>query len=402
MEAVLKEINAVLGVIGSFVCRSDGALAAAAMPEPFDDARLQMAARIASQTLDALEMSGQRVHEADLLFFKGRLIVKNLRGGTLFILCARSINLPLLNLTANVAAKKITADLRPAKPEVVAAPAPTPTPTPMPAPKTAIADVAPTPLAMELDEELKRINTMAEEFRITLRAMNFPAMWLACQRARALIAPPDKKQLDLAAFGKQSDAMTLLFERLGYQSNQRFNAFYGNRRMNFADATRGMSVDIFFDTYEMYHRLDLTPFLDHAGLALGETALLLMRLQLVETSDAVLRDLGALLLEHDLSVGPEKDKIDAAYITRLCADDWGWYKTLTTNLDRAGVFAYATLTPADRAIIDERVQRLKQSIDHAPKSLRWQTRARIGETMRWYETPQVFSPSRPRPDMALG
>lgn len=398
MEAVLKEINAVLGVIGSFVCRSDGALTAAAMPEPFDDARLQMAARIASQTLDALDMSGQRVHEADLLFFKGRLIIKNLRGGALFILCARNINLPLLNLTANVAAKKIAADLRPAKPETVAAPAPTPTP----APKTAIADITPTPLAMELEEELKRINTMAEEFRVTLRAMNFPAMWLACQRTRALITPPDKKQLDLAAFGKQSDAMALLFERLGYQSNQRFNAFYGNRRMNFTDATRGMGVDIFFDTYEMYHRLDLTPFLDHAGLALGETALLLMRLQLVETSDAVLRDLCALLLEHDLSVGSEKDKIDVAHITRLCVDDWGWYKTLTTNLDRVGVFAYATFTPADRALIDERVQRLKQSIDHAPKSLRWQTRARIGETMRWYETPQVFSPSRPRPDMALG
>jgi predicted regulator of Ras-like GTPase activity (Roadblock/LC7/MglB family) len=410
MEPALKEINAVLGVIGSFVCRADGAVAARAMPDAYDDARLQLAARVASQTLEALETSGQRVAEADFNFFKGRLLIRNLRGGTLFILCARTINLPLLNLTVNVAVKKIAADFKPAKP-----PAPEPPPAPAiiapapapiaPAPKPAPIDLLLNPLASELEEELARISASANEFRVTVRAFNFPAMWSACPRYRGLLTLPEKKQLDLAAFAKQSDAVPLLFERLGYQSNPRFNALYNNRRMNFVDTKRALSADIFFDVYEMYHRLDLTPFLESDGQVLPATALLLTRLQCVETTDALLRDVCALILEHDFSVGAEKMKIDAAHITRVCADDWGWYKTVTQSLERAGTFAYANLPASERAVIDERIQRLRQSIESAPKSLRWQTRARLGETIRWYETPQTIRPTvdqRARPDMALG
>ena len=113
METVLKEINAVLGVIGAFVCLPDGGLAAAAMPNGFESTRLAMAAQVASQTFNSLETSGQRIVEMDLLFDQNRLVLKNLRGGVLSILCVRNINLPLLNLTANVAAKKIAAELKP-------------------------------------------------------------------------------------------------------------------------------------------------------------------------------------------------------------------------------------------------------------------------------------------------
>jgi hypothetical protein len=91
-------------------------------------------------------------------------------------------------------------------------------------------------------------------------------------------------------------------------------------------------------------------------------------------------------------VGPENDKIDASQITRLCAEDWGWYKTVTTNLSRVIEFAARVTRGDEQAIVVERAQRIKRGIEGAPKSLRWQTRARIGESVRWYETPISSSP----------
>jgi tRNA isopentenyl-2-thiomethyl-A-37 hydroxylase MiaE len=119
VENYLKEINAVLGVSGSFVCLPDTQLAAAAMPDQIDQASVENAARIVTQTINALETLGQRVAEADLVYAQGRLVVKNLNHYVLVIACARNINLPLLNLTANVVAKKLAAESKTPKPESI-------------------------------------------------------------------------------------------------------------------------------------------------------------------------------------------------------------------------------------------------------------------------------------------
>lgn len=393
MDAALKEINAVLGVKGAFVIAADGHIAASAISDGLDSARAAMAARIVIQTFGALETSKQRVAEMDLLFGQSRLILKNLRGGILAILCARNINLPLLNLTADVAAKKIAAELKPKSPASLE--------TSEVAPKILGVEATPSPLLTELEQEMRQVIDAAQKSQVTLRAMDPLAIWVCCPRTRALVSAPAKRQIDFAGRGAQRDAIVRLFGQAGYQANLRFNSVYGNRRLNFTHAARDLSADVHLDAFEMYQRLDLKAALAQDGIILPETALLLMRLQLVEMTDTGLRDLCALFLEHDLSVGHEKEKIDAAEITRLCADDWGWYKTVLLNLDRVDQFAKTTLAPSEQAAVVERAQRLKKSIEDAPKSLRWQTRARLGESVRWYEIPLTPGQSI-RPDIAIG
>lgn len=403
MENHLKEINAVLGVVGSFVCLSDGSIAAKALPDQLDAAS---AARIATQTLSALDTSGQRIAEADLIYAQGRLVLKNLRGGVLVIVCARNINLPLLNLTANIAAKKLAAEIRPprsAAPEPVPAPA---APAPAAAPKAQTAElpvssVTPTPLYAELAQETCDLLDTAQNLSVRLCAIDPIAVWECCPRHRALVAAPQKRQIEFLAQSAQSAMVIRLFEQKGYEANQRFNAFHGSRRLNFASKSRELSADVFLDAYEMYHYLDLKAVAAANEKVLPETPLLLLRLQMVEMSDAAMRDLCILLLEHDLSVGPEKDKVDASQITRLCADDWGWYKTVMLNLERVEKAAGNVIPLAEQPTFVARVNRIKQAIDGAPKSLRWQTRARIGESVRWYKTPiSLNGPARP--DMAMG
>jgi predicted regulator of Ras-like GTPase activity (Roadblock/LC7/MglB family) len=109
MEDILQDVNAVVGVTGSFVCDGDGELLAKALPEVFDDAVLAPVGRTMAQTVAGLHTARRRkVGDIDLLYDESRLIVKGLTGGgVLGILCVRRINVPLLNLTADVAVNKL-------------------------------------------------------------------------------------------------------------------------------------------------------------------------------------------------------------------------------------------------------------------------------------------------------
>jgi predicted regulator of Ras-like GTPase activity (Roadblock/LC7/MglB family) len=113
MEDILKDINAVAGVTGSFVCNGEGQVLASALPDLVDEISLSTVGRTMAQTLVGLVTARRRkIGDIDLVYDQGRLIAKNLGEGCLYILCVRKINVPLLNLTANVATKKLLPLLR--------------------------------------------------------------------------------------------------------------------------------------------------------------------------------------------------------------------------------------------------------------------------------------------------
>lgn len=119
MESILEDINAVVGVTGCFVCDSQGEVLASVLPGVFDGEVVSSAGRTAMQTILGLQTTRRRrVNDLDLLYREGRIIVKSLREGCLCILCVRNINVPLLNLTANLATRKLTKRLKtPSLPE---------------------------------------------------------------------------------------------------------------------------------------------------------------------------------------------------------------------------------------------------------------------------------------------
>jgi predicted regulator of Ras-like GTPase activity (Roadblock/LC7/MglB family) len=112
VEGVLNDINAVVGVTGSFICNSEGQVLASALPDLFDETILSTVGRTMAQTIAGLTTARRRkISDIDLVYDQGRLIAKNLEDGCLCILCMRNINVPLLNLTANMAAKKLRAEI---------------------------------------------------------------------------------------------------------------------------------------------------------------------------------------------------------------------------------------------------------------------------------------------------
>ena len=113
MQDVLHNINAVVGVTGSFVCDVDGQVLTKLLPEIFDDDLLTPVGQSLAQTVAGLELTRHRkVSDMDLLYRDGRLMVKNLRVGYLCILCVPNVNVPLLNLTATRANRMLTAQIK--------------------------------------------------------------------------------------------------------------------------------------------------------------------------------------------------------------------------------------------------------------------------------------------------
>jgi predicted regulator of Ras-like GTPase activity (Roadblock/LC7/MglB family) len=112
MDAILKDINSVGGVLGAFVCGEAGEVLARMLPGATSDAALAATGRVLLQTLGGLEASrARKVTELEFHFEQGTLLVKNLGGRCLCILCGQKVNIPLLNLTANLALKQLRKEL---------------------------------------------------------------------------------------------------------------------------------------------------------------------------------------------------------------------------------------------------------------------------------------------------
>jgi predicted hydrocarbon binding protein/predicted regulator of Ras-like GTPase activity (Roadblock/LC7/MglB family) len=113
MQEILEDISVVVGVTGCFVCDTEGKILSSSLSADLGQDDLATVGRTITQTTAGLTTARRRkVHEIDLLFSGGRVVVKPLREGCLCILCSRQINVPLLNLTANVAVRKLSGAMK--------------------------------------------------------------------------------------------------------------------------------------------------------------------------------------------------------------------------------------------------------------------------------------------------
>jgi predicted regulator of Ras-like GTPase activity (Roadblock/LC7/MglB family) len=129
MEAVLKQLNTVPGVVGSMVCDLEGGLVSKTFPSLFDDEVLTSAARILVDGAAGLETVTGKVGMIDLRYADARIVVRPMTVGHLVLLCAAQTNLQLLNISTSVAVPKLerlVAARPPPAPPVAAAPAPAP------------------------------------------------------------------------------------------------------------------------------------------------------------------------------------------------------------------------------------------------------------------------------------
>lgn len=200
--------------------------------------------------------------------------------------------------------------------------------------------------------------------------------------------PPLRRKygdLDFVVTSKQRGAVQKLFESLGYQGEMRFNTLNGHQRLLYLDPENGRQVDIFVDVMRMCHLINLRDRLGGAGPSLLPADLLLSKMQIYEINQKDLVDIVALLIDHEVS-DHDDDAINAGYLARLTAEDWGLYRTLQLNHERARAMVKEMPVPQDTIL--GRLDALWDRIASAPKSLKWKLRARVGDRMSWYELPE--------------
>jgi hypothetical protein len=211
-------------------------------------------------------------------------------------------------------------------------------------------------------------------------------------RLHAPEVPPaldrEYKDLDFAVpKGGGGDAAKLL-RAAGYEPEVAFNAINGKERMLFHDTEHGRQVDLFVGSFRMCHQIAFTDRLRPGEATVPLAELVLTKLQIVELNEKDVRDTVLLFHGHEVA-DHDDDAVNGDRIARLCAEDWGLWRTITANLASCGemVNDYA-LADSERTRISDRIRTLLARIEDAPKSRGWKLRAKIGERKRWYEEPE--------------
>jgi hypothetical protein len=143
----------------------------------------------------------------------------------------------------------------------------------------------------------------------------------------------------------------------------------------------------------MCHTLEFADRLTRMPYTLDAVDLLMSKLQIVELNEKDADDCLRLLVTFTLEDSADPDAIDLRVFRALVGDDWGWWRTVTKNLDRITALRNAGARPAiegGRLDPNAQLQILGEAAEFAPKSRRWKMRARIGERKRWYDVPEEY------------
>ena len=145
------------------------------------------------------------------------------------------------------------------------------------------------------------------------------------------------------------------------------------------------------DKFHMCHTLEFADRLTRLPYTLDPIDLLLSKLQIVELNEKDADDCLRLLVTFPLSDAGDPNTIDLTTFREIVGSDWGWWRTVTLNLDRITALLADCDRPAtEGGKLDARaqLQALAEAADQAPKSRGWKMRARIGERKRWYDVPE--------------
>src|SRR5919112_892937 len=191
----------------------------------------------------------------------------------------------------------------------------------------------------DMVEEAVRVAEEAESRDVALRLLGGVAIKV---RAHDGLEPAFEREyadLDWITQKGKSTKAQRFFESLGYVPQTRFNTMYGRERL------------LYFNEKD---------------------------------------DGDALALLHDHAVDEQDgDTINAAHVAKLCASDWGLWRTFTANLEALdGYLGRFDLEDESKERIAGRVRALLARIEEEPKTFGWKMRAKIGDRKRWYDLPE--------------
>jgi hypothetical protein len=237
----------------------------------------------------------------------------------------------------------------------------------------------------DFSEEACRVVEKADERGVIIRVMGATVIKRHCLRFQHLSIATKRilTDLDFVTYGRFGSLIKPIFIELGYTPDDRFNAYFGRGRQQYVDSENNRMADVFLDRLEMNHTVDFKDRLELDSPTISLADFLLEKMQIVRLNEKDVIDTALLLREH--KVGNVNDEtIDAGYIAKTLARDWGFYHTVRSNLTKVRKYTLSNLSEEDDKDINSKIDQLLASIENEPKNSKWKFRARVGTRKKWY------------------
>ena len=259
-------------------------------------------------------------------------------------------------------------------------------------------------------QEAETIVEEAEKKGITLRILGGLGVAIHCQEFRdfaiklgrtgtGVVEGQEYSDIDFISYRKYRDRIKDFFSDIGYAKRRATLSSAASERQIYYHPKGWFYVDIFYDQLLVAnHPLDFKGRLELDHPTIPVTDMLLEKIQMWEAfSVKDLKDCLVLLKAHKVEEKGGKESIDAFYIAKLLAGDWGFWYTATTNVKKIKKFVSdidklgteAEIEPRrfekeDREEIVRKIETLLERIDREPKSFTWKMRSKAGTKKRWY------------------
>src|SRR5579862_3210693 len=241
----------------------------------------------------------------------------------------------------------------------------------------------------DIRDEAQRLAEAAVTLGLSARLIGGLAVWLRCPSVHDGPFARSYADMDFAIGAGAATKFKALLLTQGYLPDQFFNGLHGATRLYYGEPAGRWSIDVVIDELVMSHRLDLRGRLDGPSPTIPLADLLLTKLQVWEINRKDLGDTVCLLADHALSEDDDdSDGISLPRLRSVLGKDWGFCHTVLRNLQKVGELWSPEPLAAAPHDVAQQVGALLAAIENAPKSQKWKLRSRVGERIRWYETPE--------------
>ncbi len=258
--------------------------------------------------------------------------------------------------------------------------------------------------------ESENIVAEAKKNGLPLRILGGLAIAMHCQNqtdfakklsrtGTGVVEGQEYSDIDFVSYRKHRDKLKEFFSTIGYVKRRATLSSAASERQIYYHPKGWFYVDVFFDELLVAnHPIDFRGRLELDYPTITVTEMLLEKVQMWEAFGVKdLKDCLLLLLSHDVAEATNREAINASYMAKLLAQDWGFWYTVTTNLqnikrfvtelDKLGPEAkinQKSMTDKEREDISKKIDFLVGKIEAEPKSFGWKMRARVGTKKQWY------------------
>ncbi len=245
------------------------------------------------------------------------------------------------------------------------------------------------------EAEGDRLVTAANAEGVALRLLGALAFAKRCPRHSYLQETLKRvyTDIDFAGYGKQAKQIRALLAREGYVEDDLIYVESEGSRMVLNHPGSDLHLDVFLDKLEFCHTIPWNSRLETHDATIPLAEMLMQKMQIVQINEKDIIDTIMLMLEHPLGES-DGDTINIALVSRVCAKDWGWWRTLTMNLGKVQQMAasYEALGAEEKSRVAEQVGLALARIQAEPKSLSWKLRAKVGDRKKWYRDVGELAP----------